>query len=167
MLFKQALLLGHRHWGAVAHSLSCTGGGGLLSHEGTKPGQLALAIYCQLEADIDDVLAAQVVKCLVHLSTHMLQADRAAGLAPAATSSNSPGRTPDSLSTDPLQAAAMLSENGLGSQHSEGHDIVRDHSTGAGSGSDEEEDPQDGMAGAAGLTLQGLVRRMVKLAGDR
>ncbi|KAL0018407.1 hypothetical protein WJX79_009395 [Trebouxia sp. C0005] len=48
-------------------------GTGLLSGEGTKPGQLALALYCQLEADVDDTLAAQAIKCLVHLSNEMLQ----------------------------------------------------------------------------------------------
>ncbi|KAL0044331.1 hypothetical protein WJX82_000142 [Trebouxia sp. C0006] len=48
-------------------------GAGLLSGEGTKPGQLALAVYCQLEADVDDALAAQAIKCLAHLSKEMLQ----------------------------------------------------------------------------------------------
>lgn len=69
----------------LTHLSAAFAGSGMLLSEGSKPGQLALAVYCQLEADIDDVLAAQAVKCLVHLSKAMLEADRSAGLAPVAT----------------------------------------------------------------------------------
>lgn len=140
------------------------GVGGLLTHEGTKPGQLAFAVYCQLEADVDDLLAAQAVKCLVHLSTEMLQADRAAGHAPAAPSSHSPNISSQSSAAS-QQAEATQGRRSTSSSHAAV--AAAEGEVAAGSESDEEEVRQDGMTGAAGLTLQGLVRRMVKLAGDR
>ena len=147
--------------GALVESpASFYAGSGLLSHEGTKPGQLALAVYCQLEADVDDVLAAQAVKCLVHLSKEMLQADRAAGLAPAAATSNSPGAASE-------QAAVMQHHNGSNALEEAELITAARQSDVAGSESDEEDGQQDDRAGAAGLTLQGLIRRMVKFAGDR
>ena len=121
---------------------------------------MALAVYCQLEADVDDVLAAQAVKCLVHLSKEMLQADRAAGLAQAAPAANGPSATPQNLKGPPQQ------NDHTAPQDAE-VDPAREQTDAIGSESDEEEGQQDGMTGAAGLTLQGLVRRMVKLAGDR
>ena len=109
---------------------------------------------------MDDVLAAQAVKCLVHLSKEMLQADRAAGLAPSAATSNSPG-----AASEP--AAVMQHQNGSNAPEEAEQDTAARQSDVAGSESDEEDGQQDDLAGAAGLTLQGLIRRMVKFAGDR
>lgn len=54
-----------------------------------------------------------------------------------------------------------------GAQAKPGLDTAAESQPGAASDSDEEEEGQLGLTGNAGLTLQGLVRRMVKLAGDR
>ncbi len=138
----------------------------MLSGEGTKPGQLALAVYCQLEADVDDGLAAQTIKCLVHLSKEMLEADRAAGLIPTALESSLHGEPPaasdqrhgsnKNLHTDTAQLATDAGgQNGTEAADSEAE-------------SEDEQDRQElGLAGVPGLTLQGLVRRMAKMAGDR
>ena len=147
-------------------SSALVAGAGLLSAEGTSPGQLALAVYCQLEADVDDMLAAQAVKCLVHLSKEMLAVDRASGL----------------LHTDPLlqldatvpkTAHADVVSNGhpkSGSAESEPtHAVEPAEAADSEAESDIEEElgKLQGLRGAPGLTLQGLVRRMAKMAGDR
>lgn len=143
-------------------------GAELLSGEGTKPGQLALAVYCQLEADVDDTLAAQAIKCLVHLSKEMLQVDRAAGLIPTALASvNGEGIVSDSKQLSNGHAAGL---NGNVSNQSEAHDedgAAAADSEAENEGQDEQEQQELGLAGAPGLTLQGLVRRMAKMAGDR
>ena len=124
-------------------------------------------MYCQLEADVDDVLAAQTVKCLVHLSKEMLEADRAAGLVPKAMGmANGGPAVPSedaasigtSLTGDLDKAIAELASD---ARHQNGADA-------ADSDAESEEDEQQMLlAGAPGLTLQGLVRRMAKMAGDR
>lgn len=129
-------------------------GAGVLGDEGTKPGQLALSVYCQLEADVDDSLAAQAVKCLVHLSKEMLQADRAAGLVPAAL---------DTASRD----AGLQERSGDASGAHDQNTADAADSEAESEGPDEPDRQQLGLAGAPGLTLQGLVRRMAKMAGDR
>ena len=129
-------------------------GAGLLSDEGTQPGQLALSVYCQLEADVDDSLAAQAVKCLVHLSKEMLQADRAAGLVPTALDTASG----DAVLQDRLgNASGAHDQNTADTADSEAES----------EGPDEPDRQHLGLAGTPGLTLQGLVRRMAKMAGDR
>jgi len=143
-------------------------GAGLLSGEGTKPGQLALAVYCQLEADVDDTLAAQAIKCLVHLSKEMLQVDRAAGLIPTALASVKGDGTVNNSKQLSNGHAAGLNENV--SNQSEDHDedgAAAADSEAESKGQDEQEQQELGLAGAPGLTLQGLVRRMAKMAGDR
>ncbi len=143
-------------------------GAGLLSGEGTKPGQLALAVYCQLEADVDDTLAAQAIKCLVHLSKEMLQVDRAAGLIPTALASVNGNATVNE--SKQLSNGHAAGPNEVSSNQSE--DRGEDGTAAADSeaeseGQDEQEQQELGLAGAPGLTLQGLVRRMAKMAGDR
>lgn len=136
-------------------------GAGLLGGEGTRPGQLALAVYCQLEADVDDMLAAQAVKCLVHLSKEMLEADRAEDLQNTALhqrldSASRPDANPAAGRHDAV-AVSTHEQNGAQAADSE-----------AESGHDEGQDKQElGRDGAPGLTLPGLVRRMSKMAGDR
>ena len=135
----------------------------MLAGEGTKPGQLALAVYCQLEADVDDALAAQAVKCLVHLSKDMLEVDREVGLLLTALQ---PGQRATAVHIDDTNGhpnhgspAEELDygQNGAQAADSEGE-----------SGSEEEQQVEKlGHSGAPGLTLQGLVRRMTKMAGDR
>ena len=132
---------------------------GLLAGEGTRPGQLALAVYCQLEADVDDTLAAQAVKCLVHLSKEMLEADRAAGLREPALHQ---GQDPAAR----LETAAGDSDAVLASTHEHGQNGAQEVDSEA--DSEEEQDRQQlGFSEAPGLTLPGLVRRMAKMAGDR
>ena len=141
-------------------------GAGLLSAEGTRPGQLALAVYCQLEADVDDTLAAQAVKCLVHLSKDMMEADKAAGLLePAHQELTASGKLAvsdahlarEKLADPDARPASRQGQNGAQAADSEGE-----------SDGEEEQDRQElELDGAPGLTLQGLVRRMAKMAGDR
>lgn len=153
-------------------------GGGLLLSEGTRPGQLALAVYCQLEADVDDTLAAQAVKCLVHLSKDMMEADKTAGLLEpiqqeglAVAASSGPGKGPAAdahladahfahegdLSASRQVPASREDQNGAQAADSEAES----------EGGEEQDRQQLGLDGAPGLTLQGLVRRMAKMAGDR
>ncbi len=123
-------------------------------------------MYCQLEADVDDTLAAQAVKCLVHLSKEMLQVDRAAGLIPIASVNGD--CTVDNSKQLSNGHAAGLNENV--SNRSEDYDedgTAAADSEAESEGQDEQEQQQLGLAGAPGLTLQGLVRRMAKMAGDR
>ena len=111
-------------------------------------------MYCQLEADVDDSLAAQAVKCLVHLSKEMLQADRAAGLVPTALDTASG----DAVLQDRLgNASGAHDQNTADTADSEAES----------EGPDEPDRQHLGLAGTPGLTLQGLVRRMAKMAGDR
>ena len=143
-------------------------GAGLLSGEGTKSGQLALAVYCQLEADVDDALAAQAIKCLAHLSKEMLQVDRAAGLIPTALPSvNEDGAVNNSKQLSNGHAAGIHenASNQLQDQHEDG--AAAADSEAESEGQDEQEQQELGLSGAPGLTLQGLVRRMAKMAGDR
>lgn len=135
-----------------------------MSGEGTRPGQLALAVYCQLEADVDDTLAAQAVKCLVHLSKEMLEADRTAGLL---QTTSSPGLVPaalqeleaDLVPNSSMDATAELDLGQNGAQPAD--------SEAESEGEEEEDRQQLGLDGTPGLSLQGLVRRMAKMAGDR
>ncbi|KAL0035339.1 hypothetical protein WJX77_001780 [Trebouxia sp. C0004] len=143
-------------------------GAGLLSGEGTKPGQLALAVYCQLEADVDDTLAAQAIKCLVHLSKEMLQVDMAAGLTPTALASvNGECVVNDSNQLSNGHAAGLNENVSNQSEHRDEDGTAAADSEAESKGQDEQEQQELGLAGAPGLTLQGLVRRMAKMAGDR
>ena len=136
-------------------------GAGLLGGEGTRPGQLALAVYCQLEADVDDMLAAQAVKCLVHLSKEMLEADRAEGLQEMALHQGL-----DAASRPEANAAAGQHDSVAVSSHQQNGAHAADSETE--SDHEGERDRQElGQDGAPGLTLPGLVRRMSKMAGDR
>lgn len=142
-------------------------GAGLLSGEGTKPGQLALAVYCQLEDDVDDMLAAQAVKCLVHLSKEMLEADRATGLLQTPLHER---LVPAPLPGERKQGVSdgqVVHESGVLATAQE-QDGTEAADSDAESDGEEEQDRQElGLDGAPGLTLQGLVRRMAKMAGDR
>lgn len=133
-------------------------GAGLLAGEGTRPGQLALAVYCQLEADVDDTLAAQAVKCLVHLSKEMLETDRAAGpQEPALHQELDPASRLEGEA-----AASGLSVSTREHVQNGGQEVDLE------ADSEEEQGRQElGFSGAPGLTLPGLVRRMAKMAGDR
>ena len=152
----------------------CAAGAGMMLSEGTKPGQLALAVYCQLEADIDDALAAQAVKCLVHLSKDMLAADRTAGLVST------------TLAADAEQISASNEQHHVQNLDSHQHRLqhqangnaqlasAEKQASAEGADSEDQEEEADepnghqaGLAGAPSLTLQGLVRRMTKMAGDR
>lgn len=143
-------------------------GAGLLSAEGTRPGQLALAVYCQLEADVDDTLAAQAVKCLIHLSKDMLEADKAAGLW-------EPAHQGLAASEKHALSDAHLAHENLADTDQDAVPALRQGQNGAqaadseaeSDGEEEHDRQQLGLAGAPGLTLQGLVRRMAKMAGDR
>ena len=149
-------------------------GAGMMLSEGTKPGQLALAVYCQLEADIDDALAAQAVKCLVHLSKDMLAADRTAGLIPT-----TPAADAEQISASHDQHCVQNHDSGQHQFQSQANGNAQLASAGeqgsaeAADSEDEEKEAgepdghQAGLAGAPSLTLQGLVRRMTKMAGDR
>lgn len=112
---------------------------------------------------MDDTLAAQAVKCLVHLSKEMLEADRAAGL-------REPGLHQGLDPASRLEAAAGGHDAVLASTHEHQQNGSREVDSEADSeaNSEEEQDRQQlGFSGAPGLTLPGLVRRMAKMAGDR
>ncbi len=122
-------------------------------------------MYCQLEADVDDTLAAQAIKCLVHLSKEMLQIDRAAGLIPTALANvNGDGTVNDSKQLSNGHAAGLNDNMSNQSEDQDGDGAAAADSEAESEGQDE---PELGLAGAPGLTLQGLVRRMAKMAGDR
>ena len=136
-------------------------GAGLLAGEGTRPGQLALAVYCQLEADVDDTLAAQAVKCLVHLSKEMLEADRAEGLRKSVLHEGlDPAARPEGKAADDGHNAVAASTHEQDGAHAADSEAESDHE-------EEQGRPELGQDGAPGLTLPGLVRRMAKMAGDR
>ena len=142
-------------------------GAGLLSGEGTRPGQLALAVYCQLEGDIDDTLAAQAVKCLVHLSQAMLAVHKKSGLLhtdpiPQLDAAAPKAAHSDAVSNGHLRPGSVLS---VSARSTEGNAEAADSE--ADSDVEEEVGRQQELDGAPRLTLQGLVKRMAKMAGDR
>ena len=115
---------------------------------------------------MDDTLAAQAIKCLVHLSNEMLQVDRAAGLIPTAlTSANGDGTVNDSKQLSNGHAAGRNEYVSNQSEDRDEDETAAADSEAESEGQDEQEHLR--LAGAPGLTLQGLVRRMAKMAGDR
>ena len=142
-------------------TLCCVTGAGLLAGEGTRPGQLALAVYCQLEADVDDTLAAQAVKCLVHLSKEMLEADRAEGLQDVGLHAGL------DLASRPEVNAAAGGHDAVAASNQEQNGAQAADSEAESDHEEEQDRPELGRDGAPGLTLPGLVRRMAKMAGDR
>ena len=151
------------HFTSRRHMLSngFVTGAGLLAGEGTKPGQLALAVYCQLEADVDDTLAAQAVKCLLHLSKEMLQADKTQAVQKTRLhEGQDPALRPEGKAAAAGRHAVAASTHEQNDAHAADSEAESDHEGG-------QDKLQLGQDGAPGLTLPGLVRRMAKMAGDR
>lgn len=113
--------------------------------DATAPGALALGFLRQMDSpSADEALAAQAVKCLVFLTEPMYQADAASGRVPGSSWS--------------------CAQNGK--KGADDSAVVGDEAN----ADEEEERAEDDAAAeaAAGcLSLQGLVRRMVRLADDK
>jgi U3 small nucleolar RNA-associated protein 20 len=147
-------------------------------------GTLALSFCRQLEpASVDEALAGQAVKCLVHLSLRIYEDDVAEGRVPAVL----PAAVPAAEVAEVEEVLAEMEvdgedDEGPAAEQQEVEDEIEEeeqavaHCGEAGGGDAEEaaagedakEAESDRAEDAAGrLSLAGLVRRMARLAEDR
>ncbi|EFN57812.1 hypothetical protein CHLNCDRAFT_51116 [Chlorella variabilis] len=157
-------------------------------------GTLALSFFRQLDSEAaDEALAGQAVKCLVFLATHMYEDDEAAGRVPpplklAGPAAAGAAHAGEAAGAGAAGGAAAVGssgeeeEEGAGGEEEEAEEDQDDCTEAAaaaadGSGSDGEDGEGAGAAGGeaaaaeeaagGGLSLQGLVRRMARLADDK
>lgn len=161
---------------------------------GPRAGTLALSFFRQLDSEAaDEALAGQAVKCLVFLATHMYEDDEAAGRVPpplklAGPAAAGAAHAGEAAGAGAAGGAAAVGssgeeeEEGAGGEEEEAEEDQDDCTEAAaaaadGSGSDGEDGEGAGAAGGeaaaaeeaagGGLSLQGLVRRMARLADDK
>jgi U3 small nucleolar RNA-associated protein 20 len=132
----------------------------------TTPGSLAMRFFRQLEsATADEGMAGQAVKCMVFLSIPMLEEDEEAGRVPAwraATSTTlKKNQVADSVAAE---AAQGEEDNGQNDNHEQGEEDEIEQQE-----EDENAADTDAATEAAegSLTVNGLIRRMVRLADDK
>ncbi|KAL4521880.1 hypothetical protein Ndes2526B_g01987 [Nannochloris sp. 'desiccata'] len=137
----------------------------------TTPGSLAMRFFRQLEsATADEGMAGQAVKCLVYLSIPMLKGDEDAGRVPPWRAATSTTLKKKQLA-DSLAAGSGEEDNGHYNntekienegEEEEEHEIEQQEED------DEAADIDAATEAAEGsLTVNGLIRRMVRLADDK
>lgn len=118
-------------------------------------GTLALQFFRQLDSSsADEAIASQAVKCLVFLSLSMFQTDKAAGNLPVVELKLNSKPMPDTL-----QASLELENN----VH-QNNDVEIDDNNNE---DEEEDDLGKYMTSEGTISLDNLVRRMVRLADDK
>lgn len=156
-----------------------------MQQEGTRPGELALSFYQQLEPDTaDEPLINQAVKCLIFLAKEMHAADAASGRLPAPTTNGTASSTVSGTiqphhqhqqqrhNQQPEVAAGsadVVHQNGHATDsEDEGHqDAAQDGDQDADRLADLDDELAAEEQSGGGLSLMGLVRRMGKMADDR
>jgi U3 small nucleolar RNA-associated protein 20 len=179
--------------GGVAVRDGAAAAGACGSWGGTTPGELALALYMQMESDVvDEALCGQTVKCLVSLAVALAaeqpeegeQEDAAAAAAAAEEAME------EDTGTEEQDGEEEAGSSGEGEGEGDAEEEVQepalngasagDSSSEGGQEDEEEEGEEAGGGGGGGLrrpgrparggpcaiTLRGLVLRMVKLAED-
>lgn len=134
----------------------------------TTPGSLAMRFFRQLESDTaDEGMAGQAVKCLVYLSIPMLEGDEEAGRVPAWRAATSTTLKMKPVADSSTAAAVNGEDNGQnGYQKHENEDEEEFEM--------EQQEDENGAdidaateAAKGSLTVNGLIRRMVRLADDK